>query len=89
MKRSLSVRMSLSRSYMSREFNCEMHVTVREYINSVRIKNAKVLLESSDLNVSEVAYSVGFSDSGYFSSVFKKATGLSPLEYKKGKLHIE
>ena len=81
--------LGISRSYMSREFNREMHVTVREYINSVRIKNAKVLLESSALNVSEVAYSVGFSDSGYFSSVFKKATGLSPLEYKKGKLHIE
>lgn len=75
--------LGVSRAYMSREFNREMHVTVREYINSVRIKNAKILLDSSELNVSEIAYSVGFSDSGYFSSVFKKTTGLSPLEYKK------
>lgn len=75
--------LSVSRAYMSREFNREINMPLRDYINTVRIKNAKVLLQSSELSVSEVAYSVGFSDSGYFSSVFKKNVGLSPREYKK------
>lgn len=75
--------LSVSRAYMSREFNREVNMALRDYINLVRIKNAKVLLESSDLTVSEIAYTVGFSDSGYFSAVFKKAVGSSPREYKK------
>lgn len=75
--------LSVSRAYMSREFNREVNMPLRDYINLVRIKNAKVLLESSDLTVSEIAYTVGFSDSGYFSAVFKKAVGSSPREYKK------
>lgn len=75
--------LSISRAYMSREFNREVNMPLRDYINQVRVKNAKVLLESSGLTVSEIAYTVGFSDSGYFSAVFKKAVGQPPREYKK------
>lgn len=74
---------SCSRSYMSREFNRYTGKTIREYLTELRIKDALILLESSALSVSEIAYSVGFNDSNYFSSIFKSNIGISPQEYRK------
>ncbi len=74
---------SCSRSYMSREFNRYTGMTIREYLTELRIRDALVLLESSSLSVSEIAYSVGFNDSNYFSSIFKSHVGVSPQEYRK------
>lgn len=72
-----------SRSYLSRAFRQEMNSTIPEFITSVRIRNAKLLLEETDLSIKEVACSVGVEDSFYFSKIFKKATGVSPSAYKK------
>jgi len=71
-----------SRSYFSRLFKMKTGVSIPEYINNVRIKRAKLLLKSTDLSINEVARSVGFDDSFYFSKIFKKITGLSPTDYK-------
>lgn len=76
-------RFCCSRSYMSREFNRYTGKTLREYLTELRIKDALVLLESSSLSVSEIAYSVGFDDSNYFSIIFKAKVGMSPREYRK------
>ena len=51
-------------------------------INEVRLQNAKRLLRSTGMSITEIAYAVGFSDSNYFSSVFKKHTGMTPGEYR-------
>ncbi len=72
-----------SRSHMSTAFNKATGKTVREYITELRVSDAKQLLTHSDLNVTEIAYSVGFNNSNYFSDIFKKHCGLSPLEYRK------
>ena len=48
-----------------------------------RIEDAKTLLENTKLSVTEISYSVGFADSNYFSNIFKKSVGLSPLAYRK------
>ncbi len=74
---------SCSRSYMSREFNRYTGKTMREYLTELRIKDALILLDTSALSVSEIAYSVGFNDSNYFSSIFKSHIGISPQEYRK------
>lgn len=50
---------------------------------SIRLESAKLMLTYSNLTVSEIAESVGFSSVYYFSKYFKKNTGLSPTEYKK------
>ena len=49
-------------------------------IRSIRLQQAKQLLETTYLNVSEIAYQVGFNDPNYFSRAFKKAYGISPSE---------
>lgn len=72
-----------SRSFMSTQFNRHIGTSLREYINLLRVEDAKILLCYSHLNVTEIAYSVGFSDSNYFSSVFKKLVGESPLAYRR------
>lgn len=52
-----------------------------EFIRNVRIKKACMLLRNPDLQVSEIAYMVGFTDPKYFGVVFKKEKGVSPTKY--------
>jgi AraC-like DNA-binding protein len=72
-----------SRSHISHHFKKQMGKSVREYLTELRVEDAKRLLRHSELSVTEIAYSVGFGDSNYFSAVFKKNIGLSPLAYRK------
>ncbi len=72
-----------SRTYMSSQFNHFTKKSIRDYINELRIEDAKFLLQNSELNITEVALSVGYSDSNYFSNVFKKITGISPMKFRK------
>ncbi len=74
---------SCSRSYMSTQFNRFAGMSIREYINTLRIEDAKLLLKNSTLNITEIALSVGFNDSNYFSCVFKNIVGVSPLKYRR------
>ena len=74
---------SCSRSYMSREFNRYTSKTIKEYLAELRIKDAQALLESSGLSITEIAYSVGYGDSNYFSNVFREKVGISPHAYRK------
>ena len=72
-----------SRSHLSHTFNQAMGITLKEYLNVLRIEGAKQLLHSSELNITEIAFSIGFSDGNYFTNVFKKHTGISPSAYRK------
>lgn len=63
-------------------FKKEVGMSPHKYITDVRIRQAKYLLEFSDLNVSEVATEVGMEDALYFSRIFKKYTGYPPKKLK-------
>jgi AraC-like DNA-binding protein len=52
-----------------------------EFIRSIRLQQAKILLESAQLNISEVAYQVGFNDPAYFTRAFKKQYGRTPKSF--------
>ena len=82
---SISRRFACSRSYLSHNLTKRLGVSFREYLTELRLQDAKSLLENSNLNVTEIALSVGFSDSNYFTNVFKKHLGISPLAYRKQK----
>ena len=70
-------------SYLSRVFKKEVEINFMEYLTKVRIHRAMLLLNNEDLMGYEVAEMVGIPDSSYFSTCFKKYTGISISEYKK------
>lgn len=73
----------ISPFYLSRMFKKVTSFTFVEYLNSLRIREAQQLLKETHLKVSEVADKVGFESQTHFGRVFKKITGLSPLQYRK------
>lgn len=73
-------------NYLSHTFHEEMGLPFREYLTQKRMAMSYALMESGITSVSEIAYSVGFSDALYFSKVFKRYNGISPKEHLK-KLH--
>ena len=72
-----------SRSYVSRIFKDRVGISIPEYTNEIRIKRAKFLLENTEMNINEIAKSVGYEDPFYFSRIFKNKIKVSPIHYKK------
>ena len=54
-----------------------------DLLKQMRLERAKVLLNSTTKTVSEIAYSIGFTDPKYFTKCFKKVTGMTPSEYRE------
>lgn len=77
-------KVNISPNYFSAMFSQEVGQTFVEYLTGKRISEAKRMLRQTDLRSSEIAFSVGFRDSHYFSFVFKKVAGCTPSEYRKG-----
>lgn len=73
---------STSRRSLERRFKNATNNTVVAYLQRVRIEAAKRSFELSRKNVNEVMYEVGYNDVKAFRDVFKKVTGLTPLEYR-------
>ena len=78
----LAVRFAIGRRHFERRFKKATNNTPVEYIQRVKIEAAKKHFETSRKNVNEVMYDVGYSDTKAFRTMFKKITGLSPLDYK-------
>ena len=76
----------MSKSYFLRLFRRYMGTTPYNYLVNFRITQAKELLVLTDHSVGEIAQEVGFGDASNFSTRFAKATGQSPLQYRKSAL---
>tara|TARA_R110002072_G_scaffold237569_1_gene394929 strand:- start:200 stop:1225 length:1026 start_codon:yes stop_codon:yes gene_type:complete len=72
----------LSPSKLQEGFKDMHERTVTDYIREVRILKAEELIKNTDLNISEVVYSIGFSSRSYFSKIFKERFNCSPKDYK-------
>lgn len=79
----LSDKFSISKNYLSKLFKKETGFGINEYLNIVRIKNAAHLIISTDFSMPKISTLCGFNDSNYFSTVFKKIYGISPIKYRK------
>ena len=66
--------------YLSHVFSRESGLSFVEYLTRVRLQQALALLREGRLNVSEIAYAVGYDDSNYFAKVFRRHFGLAPRE---------
>jgi transcriptional regulator GlxA family with amidase domain len=78
----LATRFSMGRRNFDRRFIKATSNTPNEYLQRVKIEAAKKALETSRRTINEVMYDVGYSDVKAFREVFKRITGLSPLEYR-------
>ncbi|PST83233.1 AraC family transcriptional regulator [Pedobacter yulinensis] len=78
----LATRFAIGRRHFERRFKKATNNTPVEYIQRVKIEAAKKHLENTRKNINEVMYEVGYTDTKAFRTVFKKITGLSPIEYK-------
>ena len=54
-----------------------------EYLNHIRLEQARMLLKGHDMKIKDVAHACGFVDSNYFCRVFKRYTERSPSEYRR------
>jgi transcriptional regulator GlxA family with amidase domain len=84
----LSAKFSVGRRNFDRRFIKATGNTPIEYVQRVKIESAKKAFETSRKTINEVMYEVGYSDVKAFREVFRKITGMSPLEYK-GKYNKE
>jgi AraC-like DNA-binding protein len=75
---SLSQLMFMSKETLRRKCQVSFGVSPSAYIQQVRLQQAKLLLEENKMNISEVAYAVGFDSLSYFSRAFKKYYGINP-----------
>jgi AraC-like DNA-binding protein len=77
----LATSVNVSESYLMRNFKKETGQTIKQFLTHCRIKKAKKLL--LDHSVSDTAFAVGYNNSNYFSTVFKKSMDLTPQQYQK------
>lgn len=71
-----------SKNYFSSQFKKDLGISFVEYLTQVRVEQARLLLKSTTMMTYEISEKVGFSDYKYFSTVFRKSTGLSPSQYR-------
>jgi len=76
-----SIEIGMSRMQLHRKLKALVGLTTTEFVRSQRLKVAAHLLETSDINISEVGYSVGFNDPSYFTKCFKEAYDCTPTQY--------
>lgn len=83
----LARQVGMSDDYLTACFRQELGMTPIAYLNRYRVNQAKALLADPDKTITEIAWLVGFSDSGYFSRVFRREVGASPEAFRRGADH--
>lgn len=78
----LADKMGVSRVQLYRKVKAIMGINISDHINNIKLEKAAELLKSNEMNISEIAYALGFSSPNYFSTAFKNKFGISPKEYK-------
>lgn len=79
----LARQFNVSNGYLSKLFLEQVGENFTDYLNMIRVNKAKELLKTTDKKIYQVADEVGFNDSYYFSSWFKKIVGVTPTTYRE------
>lgn len=86
----IAAEIGVSSKYLSQIFRDEMGIQIHKYLNHVRIEAAQKLAVLGTMNITEIAYSVGYRSIHTFSKVFKKITDMSPSEFLHTNItHVE
>lgn len=75
--------LAVSKNHLINRFRAEVGETPMQYLANLRLKRAASLLVEYDLSIQDVAVSVGIPDANYFTKLFKRAYGKTPLKYRK------
>lgn len=78
----LSQEVGISRAHLHRKLKDMIGMTPSDFIRNIRLRRACELLQKSDIEVTQVAYTLGFTSQSHFSTAFKNFTGFSPTEYR-------
>ena len=78
----LAEKLGISRVQLYRKVKAIIGINISDHINNIKLEKAAELLKANEMNITEIAYSLGFSSSNYFSTAFKNKFGISPKEYK-------
>ena len=73
----------ISRSQLHNKIKAQTGLSTSIFIRSLRLKRANALINNSELNISEIAYEVGFKDPSYFSRLYSEQYGVSPSVKRK------
>jgi AraC-like DNA-binding protein len=71
----------ISRAHLHRKMKEMTGLPITEFIRNIRLEQAARLLREQKLNITQVAYTVGFSNLGYFSTMFRKHFGVAPRDF--------
>jgi CheY-like chemotaxis protein/anti-sigma regulatory factor (Ser/Thr protein kinase) len=82
-RRDIAEHIGVSEDHMTFCFRQELGITPILYLQRYRINQAKRMLKETNQNITSIAFSVGFSDSGYFSRIFRRETGVSPEKFRQ------
>ncbi|WP_104734212.1 AraC family transcriptional regulator [Hanstruepera ponticola] len=86
--KSMSMESGLSQLKLQDGFKHLYNRTVTDYIRHIRLQTARDLIRNSELNISQVVYTIGFTSRSYFSKIFKEKYGITPHEFKKQALSV-
>lgn len=82
----VALNLEVSKSYLSRLINAELHTSYTDYINALRVEQAKLTIqnpESEKYTLIAIGLESGFNSKSAFNNAFKKFTGITPSEFKK------
>lgn len=78
----LAEAVGVSRTHLYRRMKERLGISPSDYIRNIRLKKACELLKNNDLDITQIAYALGFSSQSQFSTSFKRVRGLTPSEYR-------
>jgi transcriptional regulator GlxA family with amidase domain len=81
----IACHVGISADYLTDCFRQEMNITPMTYLRHYRLRQARQLLENTNLTITQVAGQVGFSESAHFTHIFQQENGVTPRAYRNGK----
>ncbi len=75
--------MGFSTAYCSKYIKKKTNLNFLEYVNSIRLREAEEMLQTSDMGITDISYAAGFKSIQCFNRTFKKHRGMTPTEYRK------
>ncbi len=79
----ISQSINVSKSVLYKKFRDRFGSTVGEYINKKRVEHSRKLLTTTSLSMEEISQQCGFSSASYYTKIFKRYTGITPLKFRK------